>query len=101
MSQKRSLGGGEKVEFNVFFLTWMHFGRQGLPMELPSDFQEHFYMILTKFEDNIRSLFAKKTKQLRKHVETIYIIILIFLEMEGGYMINHSKYIDPHLLRAW
>ena len=26
--------GGEKVQFNVFGLTWMHFGRQGLPMEL-------------------------------------------------------------------
>ncbi len=35
--------GGEKVQFNVFFLTWMHFGRQGLPMELPSDFQEHLF----------------------------------------------------------
>ena len=53
--------GGE-VQFNVFFLTWMHLGRQGLPMELPSDSQEHFYMILAKVGNNFGSLFAKKTK---------------------------------------
>ena len=53
--------GGEKVQFNVFFLTWMHFGRWGLAMELLSDFQEHFYMISTKFGYNFGSLFAKKT----------------------------------------
>ena len=45
--------GGEKVKFNVFFLTWMHFGRQGLPMELAGDFQEYFYMISTQFGDNL------------------------------------------------
>ena len=39
----------------------MHFGRQGLPMELLSDPQEHLYMILTKFGNNVGNLFAKKT----------------------------------------
>ena len=62
MSQKWSLDGGGKLQFNVFFLTWMHFGRQGLPMEFPSDFQEHFYTILTRFGHICGSLFAKKKK---------------------------------------
>ena len=54
------MGGGEEVQFNVFFLTWMHFWRQGLHMELPSEFQGHFYMILTRFGHIFGSLFANK-----------------------------------------
>jgi len=42
----------------------MHFGRQGLPMELPSDFQEHFYTILTRFGHICGNLFAKKGKEI-------------------------------------
>ena len=58
--------GGEKVQFNVFFLTWMHFGRQGLPMELPSAFQGHFYTILTRFGNIFGSLFVKKGREIKK-----------------------------------
>ena len=53
-------GWGESP--NVFFLTWMHFVRHGLPMELPSDSQEHCYMILPTFGHKFGRLFAKKTK---------------------------------------
>ena len=53
-------GGGGKVQFNVCFLTWMHCGRQGLALEPLNDFQDHFYMILTKFGSNCGSLFATK-----------------------------------------
>ena len=59
--------GGEKVQLNVFFLTWMHFGRQGLPIELPSDFQEHFYTILTRFGHMFGNLFAKKGRGIEKN----------------------------------
>ena len=58
--------GGGKLQFNVVFLTWMHFGRQGLPMELPSDFQEHFYTILTRFGHTFGSLFAQKKRNHKK-----------------------------------
>ena len=57
--------GREKVQFNVFFLTWNHFGRQGLPIELPSDFQEHFYTILTRFGHIFGSLFGKKGREIK------------------------------------
>ena len=57
---------GGRIQFNVFFLTWMHFGRQGLPMELPSDFQEHFYTILTRFGHIVGTLFAKKRREVKK-----------------------------------
>ena len=57
--------GREKVQFNVVFLTWMHLGRQGLPMELPSNFQEHFYMILHRFGKSVGSLFAKNGREIK------------------------------------
>ena len=59
--------GGEKVKFNVFLLTWMHFGRPGLLIELPSDFQEHLYTILTRFGHIVGSLFAKKGRGIKKN----------------------------------
>ena len=52
MSQKWSPDKEGESPISCSFLTWMHFGRQGLAMELPGDFQEHFYMILTKFGNN-------------------------------------------------
>ena len=58
-------GRGGESQFNVFFLTWMHFGRQGLPIELPSDFQEHFYTILTRFGHIFGSLFGKKGREIK------------------------------------
>ena len=56
--------GGGKSNL-MFFLTWMHFGRQGLPMELPSDFQGHFYMIWNRFGHIFGSLFAKKGRDIK------------------------------------
>ena len=35
-------------------------------MELPSDSQEHFHMILTNFGENFGILFAKKTKRIKQ-----------------------------------
>ena len=67
MCQKWSPDGGGESQFNVFFLTWMHFGRQGLPIELPSDFQEHFYTILTRFGHMFGSHLAKKGREIEKH----------------------------------
>ena len=42
-------------------------GARGAPWSSQvGDFQEHSYMILTKFGNNFGSLFAKKTKQIKK-----------------------------------
>jgi hypothetical protein len=49
----------------------MHFGRQGLPMELPSDFREHFYTILTRFGHTFGSLFAKKGREINKKTNKV------------------------------
>ena len=46
-SQDKGGGWGRKINL-MHFLTWLHLGRQGLPMEIPSDSQEHFYIILAK-----------------------------------------------------
>ena len=35
-------------------------------MELPSDLQEHFYTILTRFGHTFGSLFAKKGREITK-----------------------------------
>ena len=60
--------GGRKSNL-MLFLTWMHFGRQGPPQELLGDFQEHVYMILTRFGNNFGSLSAKETKRIQKTIQ--------------------------------
>ena len=55
---------GGVVQLKVLFLSWMHFRRQGLPMELPSNSQQHFYMSLTSFGNVCGSLFAKHGREI-------------------------------------
>ena len=57
MFQKWSSGGGE-IQFDALFCELNAFGHQGIPVELPSDFQEYFCMMWTPIRTNFGMLFV-------------------------------------------
>ena len=66
MFKKCSPGGGRRKSNLISFSTWTCFRHQGLPMDLPGDFREHIYMIVSLFGNNFVSLFAKKANKTKE-----------------------------------